>query len=137
MDRNCNDHRCCLSGLSGGFARGVRGLAGDGNDSSGKIPLLLFDVTLIALYQDMFRSIVRVEMAIDAEFAAPAAAKELGDEVKAAKAWLQRRTMALVPQSLDRDMHPIVPEQGPTASGGFPLMIKDVPRGLRGMARKR
>jgi hypothetical protein len=68
-------------------------------------------------------------MAIDAEFAAPAAAKELGDEVKAAKAWLQSRTTALVPQSLDRDMRPIVPEHGPVASGGFPLMIEDVPRG--------
>jgi hypothetical protein len=89
MDRNCNDHRCCPSGLSGGFTRGVRGLDRDGNDSSGKIPLLLPDVSLIYLYQDMFRSVMRVEMAIDADFAVPAAAKELGDEVKAAKAWLQ------------------------------------------------
>jgi hypothetical protein len=129
MDRNGNDHRCCPSGLSGGFARGVRGLAGDGYDRSGKIALLLPDVSLIALYQDIFRSVMRVEMAIDAEFVPPAAAKELGNELKAAKAWLQGQTVALVPQSLDRDMRPIVPEQGPTASGGFPLMIEDVPRG--------
>jgi hypothetical protein len=78
----------------------------------------------------MYWSVMRVEMAINSDFTVPAMAKALGDEVKAAKAWLQGRTTALVPQSLDRDMLPIVPEQGPIGSGGSLLMIEDVPRGV-------
>jgi hypothetical protein len=71
---------------------------------------------------------MRVEMAIDADFAAPAIAKELGDEVKAAKAWVQGRTTSLAPQSLDRDMRPIVPEFVPISSGRSLLMIEDAPK---------
>jgi hypothetical protein len=71
---------------------------------------------------------MRVEMAVDSEFAAPAMAKVLGDEVKAAKAWLQGRMTPLVPQSLDKEMVPIASEQGPIASGRSLLMIEDVPR---------
>jgi hypothetical protein len=72
---------------------------------------------------------MRVEMAIDSDFVAPAMAKALGDEIKAAKAWLLGHTAALAPQALDRDMIPIVLEQGPLGSGGARLMIEDAPRG--------
>jgi hypothetical protein len=51
-------------------------------------------------------------MAIDADFAAPSVAKELRDEVKAAKAWLQGSVLVLAPQALDADMRPISPEPG-------------------------
>jgi hypothetical protein len=71
---------------------------------------------------------MHVELAIDSEFAAPAMVKALGDEVKAAKAWLQGRKTALVPQSLDREMVPIVPKQGSIDMGRPLLMIEDVPR---------
>jgi hypothetical protein len=71
---------------------------------------------------------MRVEMAIDADFAVPAVTKELGDEMKAAKVWLQGLAMVSAPQFLDRNMQPIAPEQGPIASGGSLLMIEDVPR---------
>jgi hypothetical protein len=60
-----------------------------------------------------------VEMAIDADFAAPAVVKELGDEVKAAKGWLQGNTLAPPPQALDRDMQLIVPEPGTGTSEGI------------------
>jgi hypothetical protein len=51
-------------------------------------------------------------MAIDANFAAPSVAKVLGDEVKAAKAWLQGNVLAPAPQALDADMQQILPESG-------------------------
>jgi hypothetical protein len=71
---------------------------------------------------------MRVEMAIDADFAAPVVTKELGDEMKAAKAWLHGLAMVSAPQFLDRNMQPIAPERGPIAPGGPLLMIEDVPR---------
>jgi hypothetical protein len=86
-------------------------------------------VPLISLYQDMFQSVMWVEIAIDADFAVPAVTKELGDKVKGAKAWLQGLTMVLAPQSLDRDMQPIVPEPGPIALGGSLLIFEDILKG--------
>jgi hypothetical protein len=56
--------------------------------------------SLILHTQDTFRAVMRVEMSIDEDFAAPAAAKGLGDEVKVVKGWLSASELFGTPQML-------------------------------------
>jgi hypothetical protein len=56
--------------------------------------------SLILHTQDTFRAVMRVEMSIDEDFAAPAAAKALGDEVKVVKGWLGASEFFGTPQLL-------------------------------------
>jgi hypothetical protein len=80
---------------------------------------LLGDVlSHLAALQDALRTVMRVELAIDADFAAPAIAMELGDEVKAAKAWLQGLTDPLVPPPSTGGSNPAVETLSPDDVGG-------------------
>jgi hypothetical protein len=71
----------------------------------------------LAAVQDALRTVMRVELAIDADFAAPAVAMELEDEDKAAKAWLQGLTAPLVPQLSTGGSNPAIETLRPDDPG--------------------
>jgi hypothetical protein len=67
--------------------------------------------------QESLRGVMRVELSVDAEFAAPPAAQELSTEVKAVTSWLAGSELFGAPLLLDDDdatSGPKPSEQGPT-----------------------